>query len=85
MKEQAFKGFSILVWKSYFWKVPGLFNEAFINGEIDTLLYNLFAINFSQYAFHIFCTDINPEKLTNVLETLLENLEQAVTISNAEA
>lgn len=47
MKEQAFKDLSILVWTSYFWRVSGLFNEAFKNGEIDALLYNLFAINFN--------------------------------------
>lgn len=72
MKEQAFKGLSILVLKSYFWRVAGLFNEVFINGEIDILLYNLFAINFNQYTFDIFCTDINPENLTHVLETCLK-------------
>lgn len=62
-----------------------MFNEAFISGEMDVLLDNLFAVNFNQYGFCIFCKDINPEKQTNVLETLLETLEQAFTIWNAQA
>lgn len=62
-----------------------MFNEAFVSGEMDVLLYNLFAINFNQYGFCIFCKDINPGKQTKVLETLLETLEQAITIWNAEA
>lgn len=57
-----------------------MFNEAFLSGEMDVLLYNLFAINFNQYGFCIFCKDINPGKQTKVLETLLETLEQAITI-----